>query len=190
MGATKLDREGQPKVSLLTIMSVVQARVVPLILASLIPAVALVLVVGTVTPLVIFIALGLNSAVDIAVITILMLLTVLLGIPGLFFMVRWALVAPAVVIEHQGPLKCLGRSDELVKGNSWPVFFVIFAILLFARIGSFFPFLLGDNLVAEAGIRLAGGPIGILGAVAPAVIFFELKRLEAVRAEHELGNQP
>ncbi|WP_027006703.1 hypothetical protein [Conexibacter woesei] len=81
---------------------------------------------GSVTPvaitlLAVAILYGLGVGIGIA----------LLVIPGLFLMTIWAVTAPVVVIERSSVLGAFTRSQDLVRGNGWPVFTVI----LFAIVG-------------------------------------------------------
>lgn len=46
----------------------------------------------------------------------------LLIVPGLYLLTRWALVVPVVVLEGRRAGEAFGRSWELVKGNGWSVF--------------------------------------------------------------------
>jgi hypothetical protein len=47
---------------------------------------------------------------------------VLLIVPGLILLTMWAVIAPAIVVEHRGIFDAFGRSRQLVKGQGWPVF--------------------------------------------------------------------
>lgn len=76
---------------------------------------------------------------------------VLLVVPGLFLLTIWAVLAPAVVIEHQRVSGAFRRSRELVKGNGWPVFGVLISALLITLFAS-----LVLNSIGEA---IADGPI-------------------------------
>jgi hypothetical protein len=76
---------------------------------------------------------------------------VLLVVPGCILLTIWAVIAPAIVIEHRGVSAAFGRSRELVRGNGWPVFGVVIAAILIAFVASA---ILGS--IAEA---IAGGPI-------------------------------
>jgi len=50
----------------------------------------------------------------------------LLVIPGLILITIWAISAPVVVLEYPPGLEAIGRSRDLVRGNGWRVFAVIF----------------------------------------------------------------
>jgi len=51
--------------------------------------------------------------------------TGLFVVPGLFLLTIWAVAAAVVMVERVGPFAALGRSQQLVRGNGWPVFGVI-----------------------------------------------------------------
>lgn len=42
----------------------------------------------------------------------------LLIAPGVLLTLRWAVVVPAISFERAGPLRCLGRSNQLVRGHA------------------------------------------------------------------------
>jgi hypothetical protein len=46
---------------------------------------------------------------------------VLLIIPGLYLLTRWALIVPVVTLERRRAGESFGRSSDLVKGNGWSV---------------------------------------------------------------------
>ena len=46
----------------------------------------------------------------------------LLIVPGLVLMTIWAVVVPVIVVERSRVLDAFGRSQQLVRGNGWPVF--------------------------------------------------------------------
>jgi hypothetical protein len=50
-------------------------------------------------------------------------------IPGLYLLTRWALIAPALILEDLAAGESFTRSHELVTGNGWPVFGLL--VLLF-----------------------------------------------------------
>jgi hypothetical protein len=60
---------------------------------------------------------------------------VLVIVPGLILLTIWAVVAPVIVIEHSGVIDAFGRSRQLVRGNGWPVFWVIVVAFLIALAG-------------------------------------------------------
>jgi hypothetical protein len=52
----------------------------------------------------------------------------LLVVPGLVLMTRWALSVPVAMLEEGNARDALARSRELVRGNGWSVFKVLFAV--------------------------------------------------------------
>jgi hypothetical protein len=73
---------------------------------------------------------GLLAAIGIGVGLVLFL------VPGLILATIWAVIAPAIVIERTGVMKSFGRSQELVRGNGWPVFGVIAIAYVIVFVGS------------------------------------------------------
>lgn len=61
---------------------------------------------------------------------------VLLIVPGLILLTRWILVVPVIVLEKKSAGDSFGRSWQLVKGSSWPVFWLILLTLLVLGAGS------------------------------------------------------
>lgn len=102
---------------------------------------------------------------------------VLLIVPGLFLLTIWAVAAPVAVIERPGVFGSFTRSQELVKGNGWPVFatiFIVFALvfavgLVAGAIGAG----LGDagQIVLQWIVNAIVAPIAALTA---AVLYFAL----------------
>ncbi|HEV7562506.1 MAG TPA: hypothetical protein VGO24_03305 [Solirubrobacterales bacterium] len=60
---------------------------------------------------------------------------VLLVVPGLYLLTIWAAIAPVIVIERRPVLEAFGRSRQLVRGNGWPVFWVIAVAFLISLAG-------------------------------------------------------
>jgi hypothetical protein len=54
----------------------------------------------------------------------------LIVVPGLFLMTIWAVTAPVAVIERSDVLGAFRRSQDLVRGNGWPVFAVILTAIV------------------------------------------------------------
>jgi hypothetical protein len=81
----------------------------------------------------------------------------LLIVPGLYLMTIWAVTSPAIVSESEDSLGAFGRSQELVKGNGWPVFGVIVIAFLIT---------VAISIVAAA----VGAAIGLAGLIILAII--------------------
>jgi hypothetical protein len=81
---------------------------------------------------------------------------VLIIVPGLILITIWAVFAPVIVLEHPPGLGALGRSRELVRGNGWQVFAVVFVLVI------------GVEVV----VQILAAP---LAALAASVLYFELR---------------
>jgi Membrane domain of glycerophosphoryl diester phosphodiesterase len=75
------------------------------------------------------IAAGIVAAIAIAV------GLVLLVVPGLFLLTRWALIPAVVVIEKRSAGEAFSRSWELVRGHGWSVFGSLVVAFIAAAIG-------------------------------------------------------
>jgi hypothetical protein len=53
--------------------------------------------------------------------------SMLLLVPGLILMTRWAVAAPVAMLEDGSPRSALRRSRQIVAGNGWNVFKILFA---------------------------------------------------------------
>ena len=105
---------------------------------------------------------------------------VLIIVPGLYLITIWAVIAPVIVVEGAPVGASFGRSQQLVKGDGWPVFGTLVIIFIVNAI-------VGFIVRAIAGSSFVGVLIGSLvpnlllapiGAIAAAVIYFELRRLK------------
>jgi hypothetical protein len=110
---------------------------------------------------------------------------ILIIVPGLILITIWSVAAPVVVLERPGGLRALGRSRELVRGNGWQVFAVIFVLgILVVIVGSAIE-LTADSAGAGVGI-VARVIVGVLtaplSALAAAVLYFELRGASAGEA--------
>jgi hypothetical protein len=103
---------------------------------------------------------------------------ILLIVPGLMLITVWSVFAPVIVLERTPGLRALGRSRELVRGNGWQVFAVIFVMFFLAGgVGT------GLTLAAEAAGSVVGLVVwvivGVLGAplvaLAQAILYFDLR---------------
>jgi hypothetical protein len=103
---------------------------------------------------------------------------ILIIVPGLILITIWSVAAPVVVLERPGALAALARSRELVRGNGWQVFGVIFVLDIFVVIAASAIELAADSAGSGAGI-IAPVIIGVLtaplSALAAAVLYFELR---------------
>jgi hypothetical protein len=58
---------------------------------------------------------------SVVAITVVIIATGLLVLPGLWVLTRWSLFAPVIRKERLGPMAALKRSNELVRGHFWLV---------------------------------------------------------------------
>jgi hypothetical protein len=98
-------------------------------------------------------------------------------IPGLILITIWAVVAPAIVVEHQGVIDAFGRSRELVRGNGWNVFGVIVLAFLILIAVYIVASLIGAA-IGDAGVVILSIIAGILAepvvALVASILFFDL----------------
>jgi hypothetical protein len=102
----------------------------------------------------------------------------LIIVPGLILLTIWSVAAPVVVLERPGVFASLSRSRELVRGNGWQVFgviFVLFFLVLFVSSGIE---IAADAAGTAAGLVarvIVGVLTGPFSALAAAVLYFELR---------------
>jgi len=100
-------------------------------------------------------------------------------IPGCILLTIWAVIAPVIVVEHSGVMDSFGRSRELVRGNGWQVFGVIFVVFLIsAVVGAIFG-AIGAGISDSVGMRIlfnliASTVTAPIAALAAATIYFRL----------------
>jgi len=105
----------------------------------------------------------------------------LLVIPGAIAMVMLWVAVPVAVTERCGPVKSLGRSRQLTKGNRWRIFGIILVVILIQFGLSIVNELIlgaaagGGSLVASAIGLLIGIFFALLFAVISAVGYHDLR---------------
>lgn len=109
----------------------------------------------------------------------------LLVIPGLILLTIWAVIAPVIVVEHSGVIDSFGRSRELVRGNGWQVFGVIFVVFLISAVVAGILGAIGAGISDSVGMRILFNLIAStltapIAALAAATIYF---RLLAIKGE-------
>jgi len=108
---------------------------------------------------------------------------ILLIVPGLILLTRWALITQAIVLEDSDVRGAFGRSRQLVKGQAWAVFGIIVLTGLFTSIAgellqSAFGFL-PRFLEVLVGATIANAVVAPFGAVALTLVFVTLRELAA-----------
>jgi hypothetical protein len=119
----------------------------------------------------------------------------LLIAPGLFLLTIWAVVAPSIVVERKPVFEAFGRSRELVRGNGWNVFGVLVLLFILQFVANLvlqaIAIAISKTVVGYAiALLISNALVAPLGALAAAVLYFELRRLAgepAVAAGTEPG---
>jgi ABC-type multidrug transport system fused ATPase/permease subunit len=119
----------------------------------------------------------------------------LIIVPGLILLTIWSVAAPVVVLERPGVFAALSRSRELVRGNGWQVFGVIFVLFVLVIVVSSAIQIgaesagTGAGIVARVILGILTGPISGLAA---AVLYFDLRAAsgERVAADGPLAPSP
>jgi ABC-type multidrug transport system fused ATPase/permease subunit len=110
---------------------------------------------------------------------------VLIIVPGLILITIWSVAAPVVVLERPaGVFAALGRSRELVRGNGWQVFGVIFVLFFLVIIVSSAIQIAADSAGTGAGIVarvIVGILTGPISGLAAAVLYFDLRAASSER---------
>jgi hypothetical protein len=108
---------------------------------------------------------------------------VLLIVPGLYLLARWALIVPTIVLEGKSAGEAFSRSSALTAGNRWPVLGVaVVTLLASAVIGgivqAIFDAILPELLGVWLGSLAAHCVTTPFLALAWTVVYFELRRRE------------
>jgi hypothetical protein len=106
----------------------------------------------------------------------------LLVVPGLFILTRWAVFVPVIVLEHRRGIESLRRSNGLVIGHGWTVFGVVFLTMLLNAIATLALISVFSFLPAFAAVWIGGLVAHCLVvpfvALSWTVTYFELRRRE------------
>jgi hypothetical protein len=119
---------------------------------------------------------------------------ILLIIPGVILALRWAITAPVVVIERDGPTRSMGRSAELTEGHRWAIFglfllFLIAAWIMQIVVGAVFGALGVAGGSPVVGLTTFGlvfmgvsaavqAIVTLISTVGTASLYFELRRVK------------
>lgn len=104
---------------------------------------------------------------------------VLFLVPGLILLTIWAVIAPVIVVERSGVIAAFGRSRELVRGDGWQVFGVIFTVFLITVVVGIVLGVIGVAISGGVAMRILFNLIGStitapITALAAATIYFRL----------------
>jgi hypothetical protein len=118
-------------------------------------------------------------------------------IPGLILVTFWAVIAPVIVVERSGVFAAFGRSREIVRGNGWQVFGVIFVVFIITTIASVVLGAIGASISDSLGMQIfvnliASTVTAPIAAVAAATIYYSLLAIkgDAVAADAPLPPTP
>jgi hypothetical protein len=101
---------------------------------------------------------------------------ILLVIPGIYVLVRLAVVVPALLMEDRGAAGAVKRSWELVKGRWWPTFaVVVITLLLVGIISAILQGLVVAPILAGADSELVGALLTGLGQIVANVFTLPLQ---------------
>lgn len=119
----------------------------------------------------------------------------LLVVPGLILLTIWAVIAPVIVVERSGVIAAFGRSRELVRGNGWQVFGVIFTVFVITAVVGLVFGLIGTGISGGVGVRIIANVISStitapIGALAAATIYFGLLSIESVPQAQQVETPP
>jgi uncharacterized membrane protein len=115
-------------------------------------------------------------------------------VPGIILALMWAVALPSTVAETSNPLRALGRSRALTKGNRWRIFglallawLVFFALelVIVGAAGGMAALARGPSLGlgAIALISLISLIIYVVGAVGSAALYVQLRELKGAGGE-------
>jgi hypothetical protein len=103
--------------------------------------------------------------------------TILLIPLAVFLFVNWSLLTQVIVVERLGPLRALGRSRQIVRGQWWRTCGIFLAIALL----SFLPMLVigrltasGDDWLAALGSAAGGAIAAPFVAIAQTLLYADL----------------
>lgn len=110
---------------------------------------------------------------------------VALIVPGLVALTFWAVIAPAIVIERKGVFEAFGRSNELVKGNGWPVLGVVLVAFVISLIGALVFGGIAESIADGPLLRIVFGALAStitapISALAAGVLYYRLLAFHGV----------
>ncbi len=98
-------------------------------------------------------------------------------VPGLILLTIWAVAAPVAVVERPGVFASFSRSQQLVKGNGWPVFATIFIVFVMVLVFGMVAGAIGAGLGEAGQIVLqwvVNALVAPIAALTAAVLYFAL----------------
>jgi uncharacterized membrane protein len=103
----------------------------------------------------------------------------LLVVPGFIFYTMWFVALPICVVERLGPVKSLGRSQQLTKGHRWKIFGLLLLLMIFSAIVTgtveFVLYAAGGDIVALIGKLIVTALWAAFSSVVIAVTYHDLR---------------
>lgn len=104
---------------------------------------------------------------------------------AVFFFINWSMVVQVIINEDEGPIRALGRSRQIVRGQWWRTFGIILAIALLALLPGFVigwitgP--IGSAWVSALGVALGGALTAPFIALAQTLLYADLRARKGER---------
>jgi hypothetical protein len=131
--------------------------------------------------------------------TFLLMLGVMLGmfllfVPGMILAIMWAVALPATVADTSNPIRALGRSRALTRGNRWRIFglaiiawivLLVFELIVFGALGGMASIARtgGISFLSVALISLFSVIIYVVGSAGSAALYTQLRELKGQGGE-------
>jgi hypothetical protein len=127
-----------------------------------------------------------GALVILTVVAVALSITVILIPIAIYLIVRWALIAPVIELEHKGPLGALARSARLTRGHLWRVLTLVtgisaLALLVGPLVGALVLLVTGASFAL---VNLLAGLVYVLvlpyAAIVVAYVYYDLRVREEV----------
>jgi len=118
--------------------------------------------------------INLLGASLLALIALVAMCITVIGIPlAIYFAIRWAFIAQAVILEGKDPREALSRSSKLVKNSWWRVFGIIIVVFfILAAISAILGFTIGFiPLIGASMVAVVSAPIY---AACSTILYYDL----------------
>ena len=108
---------------------------------------------------------------------------ILLVVPGLMLLCRWAVAAPVAVAERAGVGASMGRSAALTQGSRWRIFGLVVVYIIAAALLTGVEYLVsqatgGSSAISVIVTLITGTLAGVLSSTGVAAMYVELRRVK------------
>jgi len=118
----------------------------------------------------------------------------LVAVPGMILAIMWAVALPATVADTSNPIRALGRSRALTRGNRWRIFglaiiawivLLVFELIVFGALGGMASIARtgGISFLSVALISLFSVIIYVVGSAGSAALYTQLRELKGQGGE-------